>query len=252
MHDLALVRRLLPAPGGAREPAAALEDFDPNALAPAARPHLALNMVGSLDGAASLDGRSRGLSSDADRALFHALRARFDAVMVGGATLRVERYGPIIPGAAVQPICVIASARLDFDPALPVFADPSSRVVVLTPSAGELAPCRASVSYVRGNSFPAMLKQLREEHGVRSLLCEGGPTLNGLLLSDGVVDELFLSLAPMLLGEAGGPHIVAGNLQTAVQLELRWLLEAEGHLLARYAVVSRVSSATTSSSSLAS
>ncbi len=263
------MRRLLPTGGGGGNddndpidaaaldpagvnPAALLDELDPASRAPAGRPHLALNMVGSLDGGATLDGRSAGLSSDTDRELFHGLRRRYDAVMAGASTITAERYGPIVPGALTQPLAVIASASLELDPELPLLADPGSRIVVLTPSGGELAPCRATVAYVRGSSFASMLGRLGEEHGVRSVLCEGGPTLNGLLLAEGVVDELFLSLAPLLLGQREGLRIVAGHLSQVQQLELLWLLESEGHLHARYAVVPGVSSATTSSSSLAS
>ncbi|MGI8559744.1 MAG: RibD family protein [Solirubrobacteraceae bacterium] len=257
-----LVRRLLPTSGGnddhdamdpaAVNPAALLDELDPGSRAPDGRPHLALNMVGSLDGGATLEGRSAGLSSDTDRVLFHGLRRRYDAVMAGASTITAERYGPIVPGASTQPLAVIASASLELDPELPLLSDPGSRIVVLTRSGGELAPCRATVSYVRGSSFASMLGRLREQHGVRSVLCEGGPTLNGLLLAEGVVDELFLSLAPLLLGQREGLRIVAGQLSEVQQLELLWLLESESHLHARYAVVPGVSSATTSSSSLAS
>lgn len=247
----ALVHWLLPPGGEAIDAVAALEGLDPGARAPAGRPHLALNMVGSLDGVATVAGRSAGLSSEADRALFHGLRGCFDAVMMGASTARIERYGPIVPDAPAQPIAVIASASLALDPDLPLLADPASRIVMLTPSAGELAPCAADVSYVRGGSFAEMLAALREQHGVRSVLCEGGPRLNRMLLGEGVVDELFLSLAPVLRGEES-LHIVAGALLRDVELDLLWLLESGSHLHARYAVVSRVSSATTSSSSLAS
>ncbi len=247
-----LVRRLFPSAGDAAiDPVLALDDLDPSARATSARPFVAINMVGSLDGAATLNGRSGGLSSDADRALFHGLRARFDAVLAGASTVRTERYGPIIPGAPTQPLAIIATASLELDPALPLLNDPESRVVVMTPSGGEIASCRADVSYARGRSVADMLRALRQEHGVRSLLCEGGPTLNRLLLQAEAVDELFLSLAPLLLGDRDGPRLVTG-IPNAVELKLLWLLEAESHLHARYAVVSRVSSATTSSSSLAS
>jgi 5-amino-6-(5-phosphoribosylamino)uracil reductase len=80
--------------------------------------------------------------------------------------------------------------------------------------------------------LPALLRSLREE-GVRALLCEGGPTLHGSLQADGLVDELFLTIAPKLAG-GKAPRIVEGTLPAVAELELLWLLEEEGELFARY------------------
>ncbi len=81
--------------------------------------------------------------------------------------------------------------------------------------------------------LPALLGSLREE-GVRALLCEGGPTLHGALQAAGLVDELFLTIAPKLSGGPAAPRILEGALPAAVELELAWLLEDEGELFARY------------------
>jgi riboflavin biosynthesis pyrimidine reductase len=81
--------------------------------------------------------------------------------------------------------------------------------------------------------LPALLRSLREE-GVRALLCEGGPTLHGSLQSAGLVDELFLTIAPKLGGGAVAPRILEGELDDVVPLELAWLLEEDGELFARY------------------
>ena len=80
--------------------------------------------------------------------------------------------------------------------------------------------------------LPALLRSLREE-GVRALLCEGGPTLHGQLQAVGLVDDLFLTIAPKLAG-GGAPRIVEGELQEVAELELAWLLEQDGELFARY------------------
>ena len=118
-------------------------------------------MIATLDGRATLGERSRGLGNEGDRKLFHALRPRFDAVLVGSATVSAERYGPLIrdpsPRAArrarglpEQPLALIASSRLALDPELPLLADPQSHVIVITPNPdGELPPCAARVGYVR-------------------------------------------------------------------------------------------------------
>jgi len=79
----------------------------------------------------------------------------------------------------------------------------------------------------------AMLRSLRQEHGVRALLCEGGPTLHGALEAAGLVDDLFLTIAPKLAG-GEAPRILEGPLPAVAELELAWLLEEEGELFARY------------------
>ncbi len=78
-----------------------------------------------------------------------------------------------------------------------------------------------------------LLRSLRQERGIRALLCEGGPTLHGALHAHGLVDELFLTIAPKLAG-GSAPPILAGELPSVVDLELAWLLEQDGELFARY------------------
>nr|MDQ3849916.1 dihydrofolate reductase family protein [Actinomycetota bacterium] len=86
--------------------------------------------------------------------------------------------------------------------------------------------------------FPDVLARLRAEHGVRSVLSEGGPHLNRSLLPDGLVDEMFLTIVPKIAGGAGGLGIVSGEeFATPLELELRWLLECKGELYTRYAVL---------------
>ncbi|MGI8801976.1 MAG: dihydrofolate reductase family protein [Solirubrobacteraceae bacterium] len=239
-------RRLLPA-GAPVDAAELLDDLHPERRAPPGRPHIAVNMISSVDGRGALDGRTRGLGNAGDRALFHRLRAQADAVMAGASTIRAERYGPLIRdtelialrrarGEPVQPVAVTASRSLDFDPALPLLADPDSHLVVLTPSAGELPPCAARVTYIRGTSLTELVAALRAELGVRSVVCEGGPTLNGELVAAGLVDELFLSISPLLVGGRRPLTIVEGA-PALTGLELIWLLEYDGLLQARYRAV---------------
>jgi riboflavin biosynthesis pyrimidine reductase len=241
-----LFSRLLPAgdPVGA---AALLDELRPSERAPAGRPHVALNMIATVDGRGALDGRTRGLGNAGDRELFHRLRVQADAVMAGASTIRDERYGPIVKDAELialrerrdvpsQPLAITISRSLAFDPALPLLADPGSHVVVLTPSAGEILPCAATVSYVRGTSLTELLASLRRDHGVRSIVCEGGPALNGELLAAGLVDELFLTVSPLLLGGRAPLTIVDGP-AGQTRLELIWLLEQQSLLHARYGVV---------------
>jgi len=225
-------------------------EWRPADLAPPGRPYLALNMVSSLDGRATLEGRTRGLSTGADRRFFHALRAQVDAVMVGAGTLREERYGRMMKSEEIRtrradaglppdPLAVVISASLSLPADLPLLAEPEQRVVVATASDGELTGARAAIDYVRcGDDLPVLMAKLREEHGVRSVLCEGGPTLNSYLLAANLVDELFLTLNPKLIGGAEAFTIVAGRqLLEPAEGELRWVATGDGDLFTRWKIV---------------
>jgi riboflavin biosynthesis pyrimidine reductase len=244
---------------------------------PANRPRVILNMVSTADGHATLGGRSGPLSGPADRALFHALRLAVDAVMAGAATVRVERYGRIIPdesrrrlrverGLSEEPLACIVSGRLALEGDIPLLADPAARVVILTSSsaslpagapsaAGAAGAAGAKVEYIRTArdgrlDLAAALAELRARFDVHTLLCEGGPHLNAQLLEAGLVDELFLSLSPLLAGGDfdGNPahpnpahpealRILAGpELSPPVALELRGVLEHDSGLFLRYSV----------------
>jgi len=271
------LRRLLP-PG---EPASVQEIVDGLKLgdrpgASQGLPYVALNMASTADGRATIGGRSGPIGNPADRELFHALRSAVDAVLAGAGTVRAERYGRIIPqeatrelrherGLSEEPLACIVSARLSLTAEIPLLADPAARVVIVTPSAESLPECAAHVDYVRAGrdgllDLPLALAELRERFAVRTLLCEGGPHLNAQLLLAGLVDELFLSLSPQLVGGGEGSEalrILAGpELEQPLELELLGALESESHLFLRYGVrdsaPERVSAETIRNSSLAS
>lgn len=208
---------------------------------------LALNMIASVDGRIAVGGRSAPLGGPADRALFHSLRARVDAVLVGAGTLRSERYGPLIrdertrsrrvqQGLSPQPLALIVSRHLELDPAIPLLADPETRAVVLTTSAGDLPPCAAQVDYVRTATLAAGLDAVRARWGVRLVLCEGGPTLNGTLAAEDLIDELFLAVSPLLVGDThdGRAVLMGGAPRTPLALTLAMLLAHEDELYAHY------------------
>jgi len=222
-------RRLFPAPA---EDALTADDLAAEVPAPAPgdRPFVLLNMIATADGRATIAGRTAPIANRADYELFHALRARCDAVMVGAETIRVEGYGPM------EPLAVVVSRSVTVPVDTGLLAASENRVVVVTPSPdAELEPCAASVSYVREADLGAALRRLREEHGVESIDCEGGPGLNASLLPAGLVDELHLVIAPKL---AGGPEpltVLTGPLlDPPLDLSLLSAHESGGYLFLRY------------------
>jgi riboflavin-specific deaminase-like protein len=217
--------------------------------APPDRPYLIVNMVSSLDGKATIEWRTKGLSTDLDRELFHRLRTQVDAVMVGAGTVRTERYGRmtkseelrsarVAEGLAPDPLAIVVSARLDLPADLPLLNEPEQRVVIATHSDATLPGPGEHVVYERtGEDLPLLMARLREHHGVRSVLCEGGPTLNSHLLSAGLVDELWLTLNPKLAGGAAALTIVAGReLVEPLELEPVSVAEGGGDLFTRWRV----------------
>ena len=219
-------------------------------LAPADRPYVVLNMVATADGRATVDGRAGPIGNEADRQLFHHLRTQVDAVMAGARTVTIERYGRLVrdpglrdkrrgEGLTGDPLAVIVSGRLDLPVDVPLLQDDHSRVVVITGSDAQLEGCRATVDYVRRTGATAdlatSLRTLRTHHGVRSLLCEGGPTLNAALLREGLVDELFLSVAAKLDGGPDPLPIVRGlPVGGVIEMDLVWALRAGSDLFLRY------------------
>jgi riboflavin-specific deaminase-like protein len=217
--------------------------------APAERPALALNMVSTLDGKATIEWRTRGISSDLDRQLFHHLRTQADAVMVGAGTVRAERYGTltktaelgekrVAEGLRPVPLAVVVSGRLDLPADLPLLNDPEQPVVIATGSDAVLPEVGDHVTYERvGDDLPLLMARLRSEYGIRSVLCEGGPTLNSFLLAADLVDELFLTLNPKLIAGAAALTIVAGReLVEPAELELVSLAEGGSELYSRWRI----------------
>lgn len=232
----------------------AAEDIDVyGAVRPPRRRWLRVNFVESLDGAVvAAQGRSGGLGGAGDHAVFHALRALADVVLVGAGTAREEGYGPHRPGPELAarraadgrtgPAAIaLVSGKLDLDPAARVFTEAVTPTIVLTAAASPEDRRRALAEVARvvvvGDEHVDLaegLRRLRDDLGLDSVLCEGGPTLAGSLFSAGLVDELCVTLAPALVG-GGGPRIVE-RLAGRVGLRLTRALEQDAELLLGYEV----------------
>ena len=199
--------------------------------APAGRPFLLVNMIATADGRATIAGRTAPIANRADYELFHALRTRVGAVMVGAETVRVESYG------RMDPLAVLVTRTARVPASVGLLKAPENRVLVLTPSPdAELPPCPAQVSYLRA-PLAEGVRRLRTEHGVESVLCEGGPQLLGDLLRAGLVDELHLVIATKLAGGEDPITIVTGpRLDPPAGLVLLSLHESGGYLFLRYGV----------------
>ncbi len=245
-------QRLQPEPGPV-DSAELFRDLGLAARAHAERPWLVTNFATTVDGRATLGGKSGPIGDDGDSELFRRLRTQVDAVLVGSATLAVERYGRVVRrpelraareaiGLAPDPPLAVMTRSGVLDWEIPLFADPDSTVLVFTSTdAPEPPPCAARVELTRLDpaelTLTHALRRLRTDHGIRSLLCEGGPTLVGALLHEGLVDELFLTLAPQLAGGGTGPAMTSGPaLPEADALALVWALERNGSLFLRYAL----------------
>jgi riboflavin-specific deaminase-like protein len=226
-----------------------LAELRPHERAPDDRPFLYLNMVASADGRATFAGRTEGLGSEADTRLLTELRALADAVLVGTGTVRAEGYGRMVrnaeriarrkkAGLAETPTAVLISRSFDLPWDAGLFAAADQPVIVYTGGDGPQPDVAAPLEIVRleDPSPRAVMADLRAR-GIRSLLCEGGPTLNSALLEEGVVDELFLTLSPLLSGEPDALRLVEGaGLPEPVQLTLAWALRHGEELFLRYAV----------------
>jgi Pyrimidine reductase, riboflavin biosynthesis len=244
--DTHAVRRLLPDEAETTV-AEQLAGLDLKALALPDRPYLVLNFATTLDGRAAISGKSGPIGSDTDTEMLQRLRTRVDAVMIGAGTMRAERYGRIVSdpqlrayrertGLAQDPLAVIVSNRLELPWDAGLFTDGGGRVVVFTASEEEPPETATPVTVMRhpeGVELDRALEWLLSERGIRSVLCEGGPTLHGRLREGGLADELFLTIAPKIAG-GEGPRILEGALPEVDEVELAWLLASESELFARY------------------
>jgi riboflavin biosynthesis pyrimidine reductase len=221
------VRQLLPVVADVVDPAVVYADL-PTA---SGRPAVRLNMIASLDGAATVEGLSGGLGGPADHRVFAALRELADVVLVAAGTVRAERYGP----SKVPLAIVTRSCALDLD--APLFVE-GARVVVLTVATAPpkaVAAAREVADVLVAGERTVDLRvalQLLGEAGHRNVLAEGGPSLNAQLAAGDLIDELCLTIAPCLLG-GDSRRILAGPSVTMNRFALHTICEESGYLFLR-------------------
>ena len=221
------------------------------AYAPPAPDWLRVNFVSSADGAATLEGLSGPLSGEEDKRVFKVLRARCDVLVAGSGTVTAEGYGRLVlspdrmawrkaQGLPEVPVMAVVSRTARLDPKAAIFTEAPRRPILIVPA--DLPESRtepfaevADVIAVGTGAvdYAAAMAALRER-GLRQILCEGGPTVFGDLVAADLVDELDLTLSPLLVG-AGPVRIAEGRASAEARpLELRHVLEAGGNLILRY------------------
>ena len=226
-----------------------LADVRPRERAPADRPFVYVAMISTVDGRAAANGRSAALGDEADLEMLLELRTLADAVLIGTGTLRAEGYARLVrnperrarrraAGMAEDPLAVLITRGFEIPWEAGLFQAPEQPVLICTGSEGEPpgVPAPVEVVHMQQPTLAGLLGELRSR-GIRSLLCEAGPTLHGALQREGLVDELFLTVAPLLTGDPDEPAIVeGGSLPKGVDLRLEAVLRHGSELFLRYAV----------------
>lgn len=217
------------------------------------RPWVRVNFVSSLDGAAvGADGRSGSINTESDIRVFAALRALADVVLVGAQTVRTEGYRPVsvrsswrdartAQGLAPAPALAVVSRSLDLPDSLYDRSAPRGPVLVITTSdapahrmdevVDRLGPDAVLTVGESEVDLPRCL-DLLAERGLSRVLCEGGPTLLAHLASSDLVDDLCLTMSPVMVG-GSGPRVMDGP-DVRVPLRLAHLIEADSVIFTRW------------------
>ncbi|RUQ99034.1 pyrimidine reductase family protein [Labedella endophytica] len=210
-----------------------------------------MNFVASVDGAVTVDGLSGGLGSDADHRVFDLLRVPCDVVVVAAGTVRAEGYGALRvddhhsalregAGFAAQPRFGIVSRSLDLDPDHRIFTEAPVRPVVITTRSADrdrvAALSRVADVYACGDEAVdgTEVREVLALEGMPRIHSEGGPALFGAFIADGAVDDLCLTVSPLLAGGDAG-RIAHGRVpESPVGLSLAHIVRADDTLLLRY------------------
>ncbi|MEE8601653.1 dihydrofolate reductase family protein [Euzebya tangerina] len=246
------MRRLYPNRPGI-DPSTAVDVYEAYRPEDPLAPLVRINMVSALDGrVVGDDGVSGTLGGDGDGQAFFAMRHNADGVVAGAGTVRAEGYGPMrvrdgwgerrrADGRHGPASIVIVTRSLDLDLESRVFTEAVAPTIVLTTTDAPTERVAAVedagglvVAAGEGDvNLTAGFEQLRSDHGLAHLLVEGGPNLNGQILTAGLADEVCVTLAPALAGGDDGKRIVDG-LTERRDVTLAQVLEADGELLLTY------------------
>jgi riboflavin biosynthesis pyrimidine reductase len=241
------MRMLFPEPADPVDPEVVYADLP----AAAGRPSVRLNMIVSVDGGTSWNGVSGALGGPADKALFAIMRSLTDVVLVASGTMRAENYGPVVMSPERQderrargqepvPAIAVVSGNCQFDWSTPFFAAATRRPIIVTVDTAD-ARARAEAErhadvIVAGADSVDLAFAITEigARGARSILAEGGPTLNGELAQAMLLDELCVTLAP-LLASGDAKRLIAGSpLEKLAPLAVRSVCEEDEYLFLRY------------------
>jgi riboflavin biosynthesis pyrimidine reductase len=215
----------------------------------AARPRVVAAMIASVDGRASVEGSASGLGHPADQALLRELRAAVDAILVGTGTLRAERYANVLDddqrerrahrGLDREPVVATISRSGDVPVDVPLFAEPDARIEIYAEA--EVPGLDSHGAQVDVHRFPpggarptAVLEHLVAARGVRSVLCEGGPTLLRAIVAEQCVDHLMFTLAPLLVAGEAAAILAGDELRPPARFALREVHRAGEHLFMHY------------------
>jgi riboflavin biosynthesis pyrimidine reductase len=230
--------------------------FDPHDLIDSYRvadrttPRLRVNFIASIDGAASHAGLSGPLNNEDDKQVFDTLRMLSDVVLVGAGTLRDEGYGALrlaepavawrlAHGLPAHPTLAVVSSRLDLSPGMAAFADAPNRAMIVTHADApdharrDLARIADVVTCGATTVDPRAVVTELAGRGLPQILCEGGPHLLGALIEADCVDELCLTIAPVLEGGAA-TRITAGGIPATREMRLAHVLTAGDMIMLRY------------------
>jgi riboflavin biosynthesis pyrimidine reductase len=213
------------------------------------RPRLAAAMIASIDGRAAIQGRAGGLGHPADRAVLRELRAGVDAILVGTGTLRAERYANLLDsdqramreaaGLAPHPVLATVTRTGNVPVDIPLFAEPDVEIQIY--SAAEVRFAQAPGATVAVERWPLaqlvpprILAHLRSAHEARAVLCEGGPMVLRELAAHDCIDDLILTVAPLLVAGTEPSTLGGAEVDPPGRLRLRGAMRSDDHLFLHY------------------
>ena len=223
---LSLVRRMFPhpAPGEATDISVREAYVVPRQRWPE-RPWLTVCMIQSLDGSIVIGGTSGGLGNATDQEVLVTMRSVADVLLVGAQTVRAEGYG--VPSNPRLRVGVVSRSGTGLDFATPLFE--SGRAFLVVPEDAPDSP----VTSVRAGRGEVDLAAALAQIDANVIQCEGGASLNGALLSADLIDEITMTLSPMLVG-GDGPRITSNAPELTRRMQLAHVMEDDGYLFTRY------------------